>query len=153
LKINPKIIYRQTANKIIATLDANGNFLDKTVHLIVHKPHTQQIDLRYILALLNSKLFEYLYAYISQERKGRIFAQVKTTYIKQLPIRRITVEQKPFIALIDKIFSITNDEDYLENKDKKNKVKEYERQIDQFVYNLYGLTKEEIKIVEGLDKD
>ena len=27
-------------------------------------------------------------------------------------------------------------------------VKEYERQIDQLVYKLYGLTEEEIKIVE-----
>ena len=29
------------------------------------------------------------------------------------------------------------------------KVKEYERQIDQMVYKLYGLTEEEIKIVEN----
>jgi len=28
-------------------------------------------------------------------------------------------------------------------------VREYEKQIDQLVYNLYGLTSEEIKIVEG----
>jgi hypothetical protein len=27
--------------------------------------------------------------------------------------------------------------------------KEYEKQIDQMVYNLYGLTEDEIKIVEG----
>jgi len=32
------------------------------------------------------------------------------------------------------------------------KVKEYERQIDQMVYKLYGLTEEEIKIVEGNEK-
>jgi len=31
--------------------------------------------------------------------------------------------------------------------------KEYERQIDQMVYKLYGLTKEEIKIVEDSVKD
>jgi hypothetical protein len=30
-----------------------------------------------------------------------------------------------------------------------HRVKEYERQIDQMVYKLYGLTDEEIKIVEG----
>lgn len=29
------------------------------------------------------------------------------------------------------------------------KVKDYERQIDQMVYKLYGLTEEEIKIVEN----
>ena len=33
---------------------------------------------------------------------------------------------------------------------KQAKVKEYEQQIDQMVYKLYGLTKEEIKIVEGV---
>ena len=32
---------------------------------------------------------------------------------------------------------------------KRAKVNEYERQIDQMVYKLYGLTEEEIKIVEG----
>ena len=32
------------------------------------------------------------------------------------------------------------------------KVKEYERRIDQMVYKLYGLTEEEIKIVEGGNK-
>jgi len=32
---------------------------------------------------------------------------------------------------------------------KKEEVKEYEKQIDQMVYKLYGLTLEEIKIVEN----
>lgn len=36
--------------------------------------------------------------------------------------------------------------------DNQARVKEYERQIDQMVYKLYGLTKEEIKIVEEFDK-
>jgi len=34
------------------------------------------------------------------------------------------------------------------NPQKQAKVKEYERQIDELVYKLYGLTDEEIKIVE-----
>jgi hypothetical protein len=40
----------------------------------------------FLLALLNSKLFNYFYKDISQEKEGRTFAQVKTTYIKQLPV-------------------------------------------------------------------
>jgi len=31
-------------------------------------------------------------------------------------------------------------------------VKEYKRQIDQLVYKLYGLTKEEIKIIENYEE-
>jgi len=50
--------------------------------------------------------------------------------------------------LVDKILAIAQDSDYLENSTKQSKVKEYERQIDQMVYKLYGLTEEEIKIIE-----
>ncbi len=35
-----------------------------------------------------------------------------------------------------------------ENFTKQAKVKEYEHQIDQMVYKLYGLTDEEIRVVE-----
>ncbi|MCM8811304.1 MAG: hypothetical protein NC917_06640, partial [Candidatus Omnitrophica bacterium] len=49
--------------------------------------------------------------------------------------------------LVNQILSITQSEDYLENKQKQEK--ELEKQIDQLVYKLYGLTEEEIKIIEG----
>ena len=49
---------------------------------------------------------------------------------------------------IDKILAITKDDGYLQNPSKQAKVKEWEHRIDQMVYELYGLTKEEIKIVE-----
>ena len=52
------------------------------------------------------------------------------------------------IIPICKILAITKDNDYLQNLTKRTQVKEYERQIDQMVYELYGLTEEEIRIVE-----
>jgi len=53
------------------------------------------------------------------------------------------------IIPINKIMSIAKDDDYQQNPVKQEQVKEYERQIDQMVYDLYGLTEEEIKIVNG----
>jgi len=50
---------------------------------------------------------------------------------------------------VDKILAITKAGDYLENVAKKEEVKEYEKQIDQMVYKLYGLTDEEIEIVKN----
>ena len=50
---------------------------------------------------------------------------------------------------MDDILSVTKDDDYLQNPAKQAQVKEYEKQIDQMVYKLYGMTEEEIKIVEG----
>jgi hypothetical protein len=41
----------------------------------------------------------------------------------------------------------------LQNTAKRAQVKELERQIDQMVYKLYGLTEEEVKIVEGDKQD
>ncbi len=41
------------------------------------------------------------------------------------------------------------DDDYLGNSSKQAYVRENEKQTDQFVYKLYGLTPEEIATVEG----
>lgn len=41
------------------------------------------------------------------------------------------------------------DEDYLSNPGRQAWIKELEHQIDQMVYELYGLTSEEIAVVEG----
>ncbi len=151
---NPKVIYRQTSNKIVAAIDFNSYYLDKTVHLIVHKDGTEIYDLKYILSLLNSKLFNYLYEFISQEMAGRTFAQVKTTYIKQLPLKKISEEdQEPFIQLIDKILGYTKDDDYLDNKNKQGLVKDLEKEIDKLVYNTYNLTDKEIIEVEQFNME
>jgi len=73
-------------------------------------------------------------------------------YVKQLPIPEICKEdQLPLISLVNKILSITKEDDYLQNPQKQAQVKEYERQIDRMVYELYNLTDEEIAIVEGGD--
>ncbi len=66
-----------------------------------------------------------------------------------LPIKKSSSQRKKIVRFVDKIFSLTHAEDYLENLQIKAKVKECERQIDQLVYKLYELTDEEIKIVEG----
>lgn len=58
-------------------------------------------------------------------------------------------EQQSFVTIVEKILSITRDKSFFLDLNLKNKVFEYERQIDQMVYKLYGLTGEEIEIVEN----
>jgi len=57
-------------------------------------------------------------------------------------------KQKKVINLVNKILSLTQSKDYLQNPQKQAKAKQYERQIDRLVYKLYDLTDEQIKIVE-----
>ena len=47
-----------------------------------------------------------------------------------------------------RIFAITKDEDCFQNINKKAKVHDLEKHIDQLAYKLYDLTPEEIAIVE-----
>ena len=75
LEVSPKIVYRQTANKIIAALDYDKNLCDKTVHIII--PKTESESLIYLLGLLNSQLFDFFYKDISQELEGRAFVKLK----------------------------------------------------------------------------
>lgn len=53
------------------------------------------------------------------------------------------------IEPVDKTSVITKDDNIFKNLTKQSKVRDYEKQIDQLVYKLYGLTPEEIEIVEN----
>ncbi len=67
-----------------------------------------------------------------------------------MKMQRIQISiHKPFITFANRILAITKDDDYLQNQAKQAQVLEYEKQIDQMVYEPYGLTGEEINIVKG----
>lgn len=96
-----KIIVRQTADTIIAHLDETQSVNLNNVYNI-GSPR-EEIDIKYLLCLLNSELMEVLYREISQE-KGKLFAEVKKVYLKKLPIKIIPApEQAAFIKLADKM--------------------------------------------------
>ncbi|UCH92542.1 MAG: N-6 DNA methylase [Candidatus Aminicenantes bacterium] len=136
-----KIVLRQTSDTIIAALDLDSFFVMDSV-MVIKLNNDNGLNLKYVLALLNSKLFAFLYENIAKE-KGRAFAQVKPQNIKQLPVKIINgISQKPIISLVDKILAAKKaapDAD----------ISALEEKIDRLVYELYDLTEEEIKIVEG----
>ncbi len=57
-------------------------------------------------------------------------------------------EEDKIVAIVDKIYEITNSEDYVGNKEKQEAVKEYEKQIDILVYKFYDLTYQEVLIID-----
>ena len=136
--VTPKILIRQTADKIIAALDSkDGYYPIDTVNIV--KLKSIDIDLNLlILGILNSKLISFFYQEISQEG-GRILAQVKPSRVKAIPIPALRDSQN-ISALVSTIIKL--------KKVGKETILE-EAQIDQLVYELYGLTEEEIRIVEG----
>lgn len=143
---NPKILVRQTGDTLIAAVDYDGFYHLNNIHSFTL--NNNRLGLLYLLVIFNSKLFVFYYKTISLEA-DRAMAQTDIETLETLPVKEISKkEQEPFITLVEKILAITKADDYLENPTEQAKVREYERQIDQLVYKLYGLTEEEIKIIE-----
>ncbi len=132
----PKIIYMHTAKKHEFYLDLDGYFVNNSCYIITS-------DDKYLLAYLNSKLFEWykkikFVAYGDAVEKGR----VKLDYNKMvtIPIKRISSALKiKFESLIAK--AVTN---ALLGKF----TTEYDEQINNLVYKLYNLTYNEVKIID-----
>jgi len=154
LETIPKIIYRQTSSSLIAAIDDKGYHNDKTVHLILPKDIIKnKIDLRYVLALFNSKLLNYFYQIMTEE-KGRAFAQVKTVNVKNLPfILPNKAKHDSLVSLVDQMFLLKKKENSEQNQQAKTmisrQIEGVNNAIDKMVYELYELTDEEIKIIEG----
>lgn len=140
-----KIICPQRALTNCFGYNESGWYASADVYFITERD--KSIFLKYVLALLNSSLY-YLWLYFKGKRKGEVL-ELYYTPLTEIPIKRISLsEQKPFVDLVDNILAITRDEKYLQDSQKQLKVREYEHQINQMVFKLYGLTQEEIAIVE-----
>ena len=144
--LNPKIICPQRSYRNNFAYNEVDWFGSADVYFITLKD--DNIKLKYVLSLLNSNLY-FFWLYFRGKRKGEML-ELLYTPLSEIPIKKISLsQQKPFINLVDKILTITKNDDYLVNSGKQSKVHEYEHQIDEMVYKLYNLTPEEIEIVEG----
>lgn len=141
----PKIVSPQRSSRNTFGWNVNPWYASADVYFITQK--VKPISLKYVLALLNSKLY-YLWLYHRGKRKGETL-ELYQKPLSEIPIKKVSPdEQKPFIDIVDRILINTTDGDYLQNQEKQENVKEYEMQINKLVYNLYDLTPEEIATVE-----
>jgi hypothetical protein len=116
----------------------------------------------YALGLLNSRLLDYLLHSISSPFRGGYWSYGKR-FIEQLPIRTIDFSNKADKARHDKMVELVTRMMELKKQQvrapKKQSPSEKQlldqklaitdQQIDALVYELYGLTDEEVQIVEG----
>lgn len=106
---------------------------------------SDSIDIRYILALVNSELLEYQHKRNAKQTGGGVFEYFPNT-IERYPIPVISSkEQQPLISLIDEILR-------LKTHDIAVDTSEIESKIDAMVYELYKLDEGEISIVKNYIK-
>ena len=139
----PKLFVRQTGDTIICAYDGENLLSLNNVHvgLLVRSDRAEDA-LKYVCAVLNSKVIQFYYSAISLE-KGRVLAQIDIDVLNAIPVPAATVEQKRMIAqLVDNILDI-------KCADPEADTAKWETEIDRLVYGLYGLTAGEIAAVEG----
>ncbi len=132
----PKIIYPDIAQRAEFAFDKRGYYLRDTLYLIP----TENLCL---LGVLNSRLIFWCYAQTCATIRGG-FVRYKSQYVSEIPIR-LPVDPLSMERLVGQILAIRE-------SGPKADVSALETQIDQLVYQLYGLTREEIAIVEGAGK-
>ena len=147
-----KIMTQVLAKKAMFTLDSFGKYYfvgggNAGGYGLILK--NDSLNYKFILGILNSSLSDFYLKNHTSLFQGGYYSYAKR-FIEKIPIKVISREkQKPLIEIVDKILSITKDDDYSKNPEKQAKVKAYERRINRLVYNLYGLTDDEIKIIEA----
>lgn len=145
----PKIIYLKFQVKPAFTFDEKGYYPNSAVWIIPS-------DDKYLLGILNSKLGWFMISnYCTQIRNGY---QLIYKYLQNIPIHNIDFNNKADVALHNKIVSLVEQMMQLnenlseatipsEKKMIERQIDAADKQIDNKVYELYGLTNEEINIV------
>ena len=135
----PKILIREAGNTITATYDDDDFYIMSSLYNGILLD--DKIDLKYLLALINSKVFQYQMNLLTFEKTKGAFTKARIFHYYKLPVRK-TENQKPFIKLVDKILET-------KKENPKADTTKWERQIDLMVYHLYNLTYAEAKIIDA----
>jgi len=131
----PKIIFPNLQNTNKFAFDDTGVYLNAPA---VFLPSNDKS----LLAVLNSKIVWYFLKSICVIRSGG-YIEVKPQYFEQIPVPNIANKTKLILLkLVEKVID-------QKKRNQKADITDLEAQIDQLVFELYGLTEDEIRIVEG----
>ncbi|PCI09973.1 MAG: restriction endonuclease [Flavobacteriaceae bacterium] len=138
-----KLFFRRVSANLMFTYDDEQYFALNTLVVVNIKDNKKdEFQLKYLLAILNSTLLQYIYKHKFKSTKT-VFSEIQAKSVGLLPIKVIDFEnQHPFSDKVNQILS-------LKKEDPKADTSMLEKEIDQMVYKLYGLTEEEIVIVES----
>jgi type II restriction/modification system DNA methylase subunit YeeA len=131
-----KIVYPNMTKFLPFVYDESNFYTNQKCFLITGE------NLKFLTSFLNSKLFRFCFEDNFPELQGNT-RELNKVIFEQIPVKQIPEkEQQPFIDKVDQILSLKKDNPEADTT-------ALEREIDFMVYELYGLSEEEIEIVEG----
>lgn len=148
---NPKLLVRQTGDRIIAAYDENGLYHLNNVHSFSSQlAHTnQKIDLHLLLGLMNSSFWQFVYRLKTRE-DGRALAQIDIETVESMPLPPAEDELLMRISNLSRELSSNSlipGETQNGNRSHLRDI-EIRYEINSLVYRAYGLDNEKINHVE-----
>jgi len=156
-RIIVKQIIDWSTKRIWATLTEEELYNTQNAFNLLQK---NDYKLEYIIAVLNSRLMTFYHKKRFLDEFKMRFQKILIKDCRVFPIKKINFSNKDDVALYDKLISLVVQ--MLQNKKnisvlksdndvkiQQQKIDAIDKQIDRLVYELYGLTEDEIRIVEG----
>lgn len=153
----PKVLLRKTGDSILATFDDSGVFPEQSLYFLFN--FRTKFNPMFLLGILNSKLMTAFYR-AKAITNIKSIAQIKKVDLDALPIPSSDfVERKQhddLVRLVVKMLGLVGRLQAARTESERsvlqNIITATDRQIDHLVYELYGLSEDEINIVEGLEQ-
>ena len=159
-----KLCVPRLVDKLHASIDFDGtHFLDNVdVGGIVFKEEYKRQSLLYLLAILNSNVARWYFPFVSVPFRGG-WLSANRQFLSQVPVvlPKLTISDEKsahdeIVRLVEKMLALQKERQSVRREDDLDRVRTLEKQIafideeiEKRVYVLYGLTEEEIRIVEG----
>lgn len=135
----PKIVAPQRSKKNTFGYNEIPWYASADVYFITNP--IEGYNLKYILGLLNSRLY-YFWLYYKGKRKGDNL-ELYQVPLSEIPIKKVDEYiQNKVVELVNKI---------IDKKEKFENAGDLEEELNNLVYDLYGLTSEERLLVDGVD--
>jgi len=159
----PRIIVRQIISgeppRIFAGYTAQEFYNAQIGFNLLLKPEVN-VSLKFLLAIVNSRLMTFYHRNRFLDQSKRVFQKILIQDAKKFPTPAIDFSNPGEVAKHDKLVALVENMLELQKKhhearmdrDKElyeRQIKIVDAQIDRLVYELYGLTEEEVKVVEG----
>ena len=128
--------------------------------MIIKNNIGDRYNIKYMMGVLNSKLISFWFISTFAKLQRKIFPQFKIKELSQFPIHLINFSKSDevkqhdkMVSLVEQMLELNKKLAGIKNPDEKTRVQRQidatDAQIDKLVYDLYGLSEDEIKIVEG----
>ncbi|MDR3232799.1 MAG: N-6 DNA methylase [Planctomycetaceae bacterium] len=151
LDVKEKVLLRKTGIQLFATYDDSGICPEQSLYFLYN--NNTGNSLKYVTAVLNSKLFQFVYL------NRLVTTKNSTPYLKKVDLDAfplyICVSKSDkqshdlIVRYVDNLLRLYEQKSVMllstQSRHIEREIEQYEEQIDKIIYNLYGVTEDEVE--------